>query len=135
MGHILTSHGVSSLDLVGCVTSLIYLEPRRLSPQDLTLLGGVRFITWHLRHPLFRRMPTQPKAFLEPLGMTGLWPCTRSHLKKGLVPHLSRWWDGQKIPLERWEGSRHSQGYLCKSEWNSATGVQTHLLQCHSPLH
>ena len=43
-------------------------------------------------------MLTGLKAFLEPLGMSGLRPCTRTHLKKGLVPHSSSQWDKRLIP-------------------------------------
>ena len=34
--------------------------------------------------PLFKRMPTGPKAFLELLGVSGLRPCAWIHLKKSL---------------------------------------------------
>ena len=53
------------------------------SPQALTLLGGVRFIARHLSH----------------LSLGECRPCTRTHLLKGLVPHLLVWWSGQQIPL------------------------------------
>ena len=43
-------------------------------------------------------MPTGHEAFLEPAGGSRLRPCARTHLKKGLVPHSSVWWNGQQIP-------------------------------------
>ena len=46
-------------------------------------------------------MPTGPEVFLEPPGAWGPQPCTRTHLKKGLVPHLPVWWGGQQIPLDQ----------------------------------
>ena len=46
----------------------------------------------------FRGMLTGPKAFLCSLGMSGLWPCAWTHLKIGLVPHLSGRWDVRQIP-------------------------------------
>ena len=42
MGHISAGRGVSSTDLVGCVSSLENLEPKGAVPQALTLLGGAR---------------------------------------------------------------------------------------------
>ena len=41
----------------------------------------------------------EPETFLEPLGASGLWRCTRTHIKKGLVPHSSAGWDGGQIQL------------------------------------
>ena len=49
--------------------------------------------------PHFRRMLTGPEVFLGMPGASGLRPCTWTHLKKGLVPHSSGWWDGWQIPL------------------------------------
>ena len=49
----------------------------------------------------FRGMPTGSATFLDPLGASGLWPCTRNHLKKGLVPHSSVWWDIRQISLDQ----------------------------------
>ena len=43
-------------------------------------------------------MPTGSEAFLEMPGACELQPCARTHLKKGLVPHSSGWWDGGQIP-------------------------------------
>ena len=54
------------------------MEPKGAVSLALTLLGGTRFITWRL----FRGMSTEPEAFLEPLGMSGLRPCAYTHLKK-----------------------------------------------------
>ena len=44
-------------------------------------------------------MLTGPEALLGMQGVSGLRPCVRNHLKKGLVPHSSGWWDGRQIPL------------------------------------
>ena len=46
-------------------------------------------------------MPTGPEAFLGMPDASGLRPCAQTHLKKGLVPYLPVWWDGQQIPLVR----------------------------------
>ena len=62
-------------------------------PQALTLLGGVRFITWHLRG-----MPTGPEALLEPPGASGPRPCPRIP-PKDLVTHSSVWWDVRQISV------------------------------------
>ena len=43
-------------------------------------------------------MPTGAEAFLWMPGVSGLWLCARTHLKKGLVSHSSEWWGGQQIP-------------------------------------
>ena len=64
-----------------------------LYPQG-AVFWGIRFIDWHLRG-----RPTGPKAFLGMLGASWLRPCNRTHLKNGLVPHSSRWWDGRQILL------------------------------------
>ena len=48
--------------------------------------------------PLIRGMPTGPYIFLGMPGAWGLRPCARTHLKKGLVPHLPVWWGEQQIP-------------------------------------
>ena len=42
-------------------------------------------------------MPMGHRVFLELPGASRLRPCTRTHLKKGLVPHSSGWWDGRQI--------------------------------------
>ena len=81
-----------------CLVTGHTLSLRGPSPQALTLLGGVYCLVPGV--PLFRGMLVAgPEAFLEPLGASGLWPCARTHLKKGLVLHSSGWWDGQQIPL------------------------------------
>ena len=54
-----------------------------------------RFNPWRLR-----RMSTGPEAFLCSLGMSGLPPCARTHLKQGLVPHLSGRWDVRQIATQ-----------------------------------
>ena len=50
--------------------------------------------------PILRGMPTGSEAFLEMPGVCGLRSCTWPHLKKGLVPYSSVWWDGGQIPSE-----------------------------------
>ena len=55
--------------------------------------GAVPPVFNHLEAPFFRRMPTGPAAFLEPPNESG------TYLKKGLVPHLSIWWDVHQISL------------------------------------
>ena len=44
-------------------------------------------------------MPTGPEAFLRMPSISWLRPCVWTHLKKGLVPHSSGWWDGRQILL------------------------------------
>ena len=44
-------------------------------------------------------MPTGPEALFGMPDASGLRPCARTHLKKGLVPHLPVSWGGQQIPL------------------------------------
>ena len=51
--------------------------------------------------PLIRGMPTGPKVFLTMLGACGLRPCARTHLKKGLAPHLTVRRGEQQIPHAR----------------------------------
>ena len=65
------------------VTQPTLFEPHgAVLPHVLTLGGRARFIAWRLRRPFFMRMPTEPEAFLELLGVSGLRPCVRTHLKK-----------------------------------------------------
>ena len=67
LGHTLVGRVGQYTDLVGCVQAQL---AQVAIPQALTLLGGAGFI------------PLRPKAFLELLGMSGLQPCTQTHLKK-----------------------------------------------------
>ena len=68
--------------------------------QALTLLGGARFITWHLRHLLLGKSQWCLRNFLCSPGMSGLWPCAWTHLKKGFVSHCSCRWDVWQIPRD-----------------------------------
>ena len=73
--------------------------------------------------PLFRRMLTGVKAFLESLGVSELWPCAQTHLKKSLVPHSSGRWVIRQIPTfsQHWTGTHlsrlcwlvHGSGQVC----------------------
>ena len=69
--------------------------------------------------PLFRRMLTGSKAFLEPPDMSWPQPCTRTHLKKGLVPHLSVLCDVCQIslsqPLLCEEACQQTVWFLCQT--------------------
>ena len=68
-------------------------------------------------------MLTGPKVFLEPPGVSELQPCTRAHLKKGLGPHSSDWWDIRQIPTSSQCSARihfsqlhwlvHKSGWVC----------------------
>ena len=80
---------------------LISSSSRGPSCQVFALCEGSRFIALHLRRPIFMGMPTGPEAFLEPADASGLWPFARTHLKKGLVPHSSAWWDVRQISLDQ----------------------------------
>ena len=85
----------------------------RTSPQALTLLGGVRFIAWCLRHLLCRGIPTGPETFLEPPGESGRRPCTLTDLKKGFVPNSSGRWDVQIAEIYYlWHGVLLGRGCL-----------------------
>ena len=94
LGHTLVSCVYRYTDLVGCVLVPVAVgrgghwpassSLRGQSPQALTLLGGARFITWRLGCPFLGGMPKGPEAFLEPLGVSGLWPCDRTYLKRAL---------------------------------------------------
>ena len=59
-----------------------------LSPQALTLLVVTRFIAWCLRCLILG----------ECRWGQGIFGAALTHLKKGLVPHLSGQWDKQQIP-------------------------------------
>ena len=94
MGHTSVSRGVSGTDLVRCVTSLdtvvgqgclervqmrpdirvtrprlTFRKPQGTVPQDLTLLGGARFIAWHLRRPSLGECRRDSRNFRE------FWAC------------------------------------------------------------
>ena len=91
---------ISLLSLAGAVTRSWLLVVGAGQTQDschmadtLGVSGGrlhrhyptsARFIAWCLRHPLFRGILMGPKAFLEPRGVSGLWPGARTHLKMAL---------------------------------------------------
>ena len=57
--------------------TLILIEAKEAVRRTLICFGRARFIVWRLRRPIFREIPTGPKAFLEPPGISGLWPCAR----------------------------------------------------------
>ena len=59
---------------------------RGLSPQALTLFGGVGFIARHLRRPE-KGNADGVRGIFGTACHVGLWPCDRTHLKNGLVPH------------------------------------------------
>ena len=59
-----------------CVRWSISLSLRGPSPQALTLMGGVRFIAWHLRRPSWGECQRGPRHF---------WKC-RTHLGSGSAP-------------------------------------------------
>ena len=101
MGNTSASCGVNGTDLVGGVPSSAQSSSHKgASPQAVTLLGGVKFITWRLgRHFLGKCRPTGPEAFWGNPGGSGLEPCTRTNLKKGIVLYSSGRWDDQQIPL------------------------------------
>ena len=85
---------VTQISSWGLVTSLRHAgrgppdmatgKPRgRFPPPALNRFVGVKFIAWRLRR-LFRGMPTEPEAFLEPPGVSGRQLCARTHLKNCL---------------------------------------------------
>ena len=109
MKYTSAGRGINGTNLVGCVKSLdtivswgclvwvsgrpsirvtrprmTFLEPQGLSLQVLTHLESARFIAWCLRRFIFRRMPTGPEAFWGMLGVSGICPSARTHLKKAL---------------------------------------------------
>ena len=47
-------------------------------------------------------MPTGPEAFLEPLAVSGVRPCSRIHKKKRLVLHSSGRWKFTKLLASMW---------------------------------
>ena len=113
--------------LRGALTGI--LKPQRAVPQAQNLLRRTGFITWNLRRPFFRGMPTGPEAFLELTGMSGQWPCARTHIKKGLVLYSSSWWDVRLIltSSQCWARPHYSQpcwsvhgsGWVCSSSAGS----------------
>ena len=60
---------------------------RGLSPQALTLFGGVGFIARRLRRPE-KGNADGVRGIFGTACHVGLWPSDRTHLKNGLVPHL-----------------------------------------------
>ena len=66
--------------------------------------------------PLFREMPTGPEEFLEPLGVSGLQSCVRTH-KKGLVPHSSSRWDEQQILIKFYDSVKSIYSNRWSKKW------------------
>ena len=61
------------------------------------LLGGAWFITWCLRHPILEECRQSLKYFWS--RCVGLGKAlSPDQPKKGLVPHMSAWWDVWQIP-------------------------------------
>ena len=85
MGHTLADHGVSGTDLVrACYISGHTSSLSGLSPKVLILLGGVKFITWHLRHPFLEECQWSQRHFWECRAHLGYSPAPRPTLKKAL---------------------------------------------------
>ena len=61
---------------------------RAVPPGSYLLHQG---LVYHLalKSHLFRGMSMGSKAFLEPLAVSGLFPVSGFHIKKGFVPHFS----------------------------------------------
>ena len=74
---------------------LALFDPQGAIPSQALILLGRTIYCMAPEAPLFRRMPTRPKAFLQMLDMSGLRSCTWTHLKNGLVPHFSVSWSVQ----------------------------------------
>ena len=58
-----------------------YLWPQGAVPSSFR---GVGLMSWRLRLSSLGEEPAGPEAFLKMPGVCGLWPCTRTHLKKAL---------------------------------------------------
>ena len=69
---------------------LALLKPQGAFHQNTNPLWRGRFIAWHLRHLFLGECQLGPRYFWS---MSGLQHCSQTHLKKGLVPHSSCWWD------------------------------------------
>ena len=72
--------------------------PRASGGRCPRFFGGVRFIARRLRRPFLGECQ-RGRCIWGIVGASRLRPCARTHLKKGLLPHLSGWWDSRQIPL------------------------------------
>ena len=61
----------------------IFLRPQGAVPQALTRTRGARFI---ILAAIFSGMPTGLGEFVGVPGVSGLWLCTQTHIKKTLCP-------------------------------------------------
>ena len=66
------------------VTRPTHLEHQGSVPQALTLLGGVRFIVWHLRRSFLEECRWGPRHFWSHRACLGYGPMLGSTLKKAL---------------------------------------------------
>ena len=64
------------------------------SHQALTLLGEISVIAWRLKRLFFWRLPTEPDAFLELLGVSELRLCSRTYLEN--TDNLQAAWQYRK---------------------------------------
>ena len=62
---------------------LAILEPQELQPKALTFSEGAWFIAWPLRRSFLRNLDVARSTF-KAVGVFGLRPCHRTHLKKAL---------------------------------------------------
>ena len=65
-----------------CLVFWTYLEPQGAVSLALTLLGGVRFIAWRLRHHLLGECRRGPSHFWECRTRLGYGPAPRPTLKR-----------------------------------------------------
>ena len=72
-------------------------EPQGAVPQALNLLGGAGFITWRLRRHLLGKYR---RGIIGAAGRVRTTALRLDPRRKGLVPYLSRWWDGRQISLD-----------------------------------
>ena len=90
-----------------------YLELQGAAPQVLTLLGGVRFIAWHLRRPFSGECRRGPRHFWECRARLGYGPAPGPILKKascntrplGQIPLISIH-EGSRVRKTPEEGRR-----------------------------
>ena len=68
------------------------------SPQVLILLEEARFVALGLKRSFLGECRRGPRHFLCSPSVPGIRPCTRTHLKQGLVIHSSGRWDVRQIP-------------------------------------
>ena len=57
-------------------------------PQALTLFGGVRLITWHLRHPSLAECRRDPQYFSKFRTRVDCGPAPRTTLKRPCAIHI-----------------------------------------------